>query len=350
MFKKRTLKRKPSSRREETSDDSEAEHDAADKTQAAAVAFDGDGVADNEGTFDRIQRTKRKRKLLTDMQYKRGVNAQDLLVAPHDGEYKVLERKRRAAGLKNIDSDNDQDNKSQLGLWESKHQQAMEEFIQQKLDSAASNSEIASAMKNDRQHQVQLDSSHLPADEQELYQQLAAKARQLAGKFDTEDNAKAEGDTGTGGAMLAGTGIAEVILPPTRVDSKQQLPRNALSNDKNGTHTLPTSWASHHAVPSRFAQPSIRTMDLPQEFVEQQQQQGTGAAFVDNNPTRSNTKAIVDATDTADANDDRIGFEAARRGATNVQRRTLPPKQQATDDQVYRKFVGHVREQQHKKK
>ena len=333
MFKKRGLAKNPSSRRrdDEMNDADNKDHGDSNASQQQDHSDD-----DDDDVAQRIQHTKKKRQLLTDLQYKRGVNASELLHVPHDSEA-VGEYANRSAPV----DDNDADDDKTQGIWAKKHKQAMEDFIQQSMGGGGSDD----TQKNKKQQQQSTDnSSHLPADEQELYQSLAAKARELAGKTtDTTPDTK-EADTGMGGALLAGTGIAEVILPPSSSAPVVSATREAAV--KNNKNALPTSWASHHAVPSRFAQPSVRTMDLPQQFLDEHIKDATSTTT-----KTPSTGGMQPPKDDAEAVDnDRVGFEATRRGASAVHRKPLPPKQQATDDQVYKKFVGHVREQQHKKK
>ena len=83
MFKKRGLAKNPSSRRR---DDEMNDADIKDHGDRNASQQQDHSDDDDDDVAQRIQHTKKKRQLLTDLQYKRGVNANELLHVPHDSE------------------------------------------------------------------------------------------------------------------------------------------------------------------------------------------------------------------------------------------------------------------------
>jgi hypothetical protein len=219
-----------------------------------------------------IEKTKRKRKLLTELQYKRGTDAAQLLVRRsvlHDDEPKEAGEGRDetsgsgSVGLvykRKLDDDDPESNEPSYAepttVLERKHQQAMQEFIRRKLKepsntaatdssaSAAPGAPHASGMNEetvDGDSPSKISSSLLV--QTDLFAELAdqAKALQSAGggasKVDKDGAAGAAGEHETAGVtaedagasaaaatsstvMLHGTGIVEVILP-TRSRAQQ---------------------------------------------------------------------------------------------------------------------------------
>jgi hypothetical protein len=143
-----------------------------------------------------------------------------------------------------------------------KHQQAMDEFITQKLQGTS---------------KVETTSVDLPLpkvnDETALYQELAEQA----GAVTTLNQKEQEGDVGTGGAMLVGgTGIAEVILPvQTRLDSTRGQTVGRGRAPLLGSSAAPASeseQSSSNLLPAKFAATtSARSnlSDMPKATIHQ---------------------------------------------------------------------------------
>ena len=123
------------------------------------------------------------------------------------------------------------DGGSGVGVLERKHKQAMEEYINKKLGRGEGKRELSgggapSVSEGAPQESRNLDAVEAAAskdatrelDEARLYQELAAAASgrdtsQPEEAPSGEADGGEEGDVGFGGAMLSGTGIAEVVLP-----------------------------------------------------------------------------------------------------------------------------------------
>jgi hypothetical protein len=222
-----------------------------------------------------IEKTKRKRKLLTELQYKRGTDAAQLLVRRtlhDDGPKEGGEGKEAATGSGSVglvykrkleDDDNPESTEPSYAepttVLERKHQQAMREFIQRKLkgtsnttatDSLTAAVPGASKASGMNEDSVDGDSSSKISSsllvQTDLFAELADQAKALQGggggggasKVDHKGGAgTAAGENESAGitaaedagestatasstVMLHGTGIVEVILP-TRSRAQQ---------------------------------------------------------------------------------------------------------------------------------
>jgi hypothetical protein len=408
MFRKRSAagKRPKAVRKRSIEDDEEDEVQQGNPT--------GTGTAEGAGatttttttltTQQQIQYTKKKRKLLTSLQYKRGLDTNQLLSIQQNNHNHSDNAETDSAGadaaepdpLSTPASSSQAEQGSQEGVLESKHKQAMESYIQQKMKiGAAKLNEAATNTNNNnnddtdhetteqeiRQHAVTL-------TREQLYRELAVAAAKLAGKTDNTDNggnnnnnnanttdATKDGDIGAGGAMLvAGTGIAEVILPvderlKTHKDTNESVQARNQSKNKNSnaaaaakfrnTSSTATSYNGRHqptAVPNRFFVPNTMA-SFPQS------REATAAAAATStlqqqSATNTNTGTVPNAVD-----DERLGFDAVKRqregsGASFTQQQGQRPNQQgqpssgstsqqrnrSSDDRVFRKFVSRQKD------
>jgi hypothetical protein len=439
MFRKiSATSKRPKAVRKRTIDDDDEDDEYADDVKEqqgnpTGDTLDAEGsvsaiVAPTMTTQQQIQYTKKKRKLLTTLQYKKGLDTNQLLQV-----VKVKQTNHNANNSSdNADAESDADDVeptpadplttsaqasaaaeqgSQEGVLESKHKQAMESYIQQKMKLGAANAKEAANWNSNnnegddndmgldnkekeiRQHATTL-------TKEQLYRELAVAAARLAGKTDNEDNngndnkknnasdSTKDGDVGAGGAMLvAGTGIAEVILPVDErlkthkdtnesIQSRNQLKgknKNAAAAAKSrNTSSTATGSSRPSAVPNRFFVPN--TM---QSFPQSRDAPATGAATTTATTTSPFQQTSAAATGTANAvDDDRVGFDAVKRqrdgsaaGAsssstskpTGQRTNQQGPQQQSStsssnqqqqrnskssDDRVFRKFVSRQRDAQ----
>mmetsp|Transcript_10972 Transcript_10972/g.16966 ORF Transcript_10972/g.16966 Transcript_10972/m.16966 type:complete len:468 (+) Transcript_10972:25-1428(+) len=210
-------------------DSDEDNQQAVEKSQEAREEEEG------VSAMEAIASAKKKRKLLNSALGKdrRGLDA-SLLLKPKKSQTTGLSTTAEDAISSTNTASTNQDVKERLrgtfsegiggdavggtgdGVIEQKHKAAKEEFIRRnlesKLDGGGENSQQSDA------NGTAPKSSNNPSDmEAQLYQELASTAVQLSGTKlpgSGDDGAKEqEGDVGAGGAMLAGTGIAEVALP-----------------------------------------------------------------------------------------------------------------------------------------
>ena len=287
---------------------------------------DEDEKADEDGdtTQQKIAQTIKKRKLLSSFHSKRGVDAADLLKATVAASEKA--------------SQNNSDNKSSAvktaaetsrdGALEQKHRQAMEEFIASRMSTSNQGTETSKA-KNSHDSTT---ANKGPLSEDALYMDLAAQSAKLAGK-PLSDDVQEERSA----VLVAGTGIAEVILPVEErlqvVPATTEAAKVAAAARQN--RRVPDQPS---AVPNRFAVASTLTQ---QEFDQQYARNHLPAA---SSSQRGDQK--VDST-TEVAEDGRMGFEAMRQsnmGQPGQASGTTSRRDQASDHKVFTKFVARQRE------
>lgn len=271
-----------------------------------------------------IQQHKKRRKVLEQAQYKRGVNAEELLrLSGTTGSKKNDDRLDAIEGacLTHI-SDN------QEGILQRKHQQAMEEFIRQNMSK-----EVEDKQTNPTET-LRVDHHEL-LTEQQLYQRLAETSRQLTGKS-TLVNDSAPVDDGAKEAFVAGTGLAEVILPvEERLKTLKEtavaamaLEQQRYKKGRRDETLLPT-----------YSSRDPKAGAVPQRFASTRHSHTTGHAA-------TNESSQVSAS-TSDSH--RLGFDAFRqksqRGPTpDARQNTRERIERATDDRAFKNFVTHHRE------
>ena len=375
MFKarKKNPKLKGNFRKQKREDDEN--NDTAEKQNSqSSENNNGDKVVDDassstkDNTADAIARIKKKRKLLTDLQYKKGTNAASLLTGHTHNPLKV--EGDDGANTAAATTDNTTSS-SQEGIMELKHKQALEDYVEAKLADIADDS----VQKNQRDlnGDVQQVSTTNPQQQQptltkeELYKQLAQTSESMAGRTAGNDNnnADADGDVGAGGAMLvAGTGLAEVILPVNdrlKVVAAAQQAAAQQSGSKNKSYFgMPAT--NHHALPAGTARFAVSAADKHRHFANSSnnQQRGGGQQANNNNNNNNNNQQNQDTTaavveETA-AEKSRMGFEA-RQGKTvattaagnndkNQRYQNDSKHTRASDDKVYGKFIKKQRDNQ----
>ena len=279
-----------------------------------------------------IEATRKKRKLLNEVLYKKGLDV--TLQAP--SETVVAAAVETTTPQKDLDvrmrsfAGGGGDATAEGGVLQRKHQSAMEEFIQGKL-------------KHSQEKQPHEDSTTTANknDTDKLYAELASAAQKLAG-IASSATTTGEADVGAGGAMLGGTGIAEVTLPaddrilnikateeaisafPTSASKQSSaVPQDLLgsTSGKDDILNVPSSYSHNFQLHT-------------QEWVQQKKQE---------------EKAMepVPVIQQDDSGEERVGFEAARRTVrgdltTSVSR--TQEKRRSNDDRAWKNFM--TRQQQ----
>jgi hypothetical protein len=297
MFKKRTIKaKKPQVRKRQEDDDQDDEDDI----QQA------------------ILKTQKKQKLL-------------LSLPVSVGDY-TKRKIPTTATPKQVEATSKENEGSLLAQ---KHQQAMDEFITQKLQGTS-----------------KVKTADLPTqkvdDEAALYQELAAQA----GAVTTLNQKEEEGDVGTGGAMLVGgTGIAEVILPvQTRLDSSVQTVRRRTallgssaapaSESENSSNLLPTKFAATSSARSNMANvPASRPIIQATE---------TAATTPKEDEERTGFAAIRGHTTTTNSSSTTTNSSKKPHSNNSSSSHTQKPHR-SNDDRVFSKFVSRERDQRFNK-
>lgn len=304
------------------------------KNKARLRTRDNPNDDDNEedlSAMEAIVQTKKKRKLLNEVLYKKGLDAAATLkpsleaavVETNADESKdATERMRAFAGEGG-------DATAEGGVLQRKHASAMEEFIQENLKAEVVEKET-STRKN--------------SGTDDLFAQLASVSQKLAG---TESVAASvgEGDIGAGGAMLGGTGIAEVILPADdRIQTIRET-QEAVSffptaetnrSSAEPKDSLDISSVNNHVshVPSSYSHNfQLHTQERAQQNKQQDDKvEASAAPAIEQNEGAQN---------------ERMGFEAARRAAKGDSSTGLgisQGKKRSNDDRVWKNFVTRERE------
>lgn len=158
------------------------------------------------GASESIQCARRKRKLLNSMSYKRGLDVTDTSKSSLQSSSDAVAPAKVEDASKDPDrvrafSGGAGNRTASEGVLEQKHKAAMEDFIVKHL-------------KTDEGTQEGTATTEQATDlEAKLFEDLQLTAQRLSGETDSKIEQTGEGDVGAGGAMLGGTGIAEVILP-----------------------------------------------------------------------------------------------------------------------------------------
>ena len=333
---------------------------------------------DNNNTADAIARIKKKRKLLTDLQYKKGTNAASLLTGHTHNNNPLTNKVEDGANTAAAATTDNTASSSQEGIMEQKHKQALEDYVEAKLADIAEDSvqknqrdmngtggeQALVALPTTNQHQQP------KLTKEELYKQLAQTSESMAGRSTGNDNnnnnTDADGDVGAGGAMLvAGTGLAEVILPVNErlkvVAAAQQAAAQQGTNKGKTYFGMPAT--NSHALPAGTARFSVSAADKHRHFANSSNQRGGGQQANNNNNNNQQNQATAAGTSAAAveetaAEKSRMGFEA-RQGkavATTNTATGINDKNQryqndskhtrASDDKVYGKFIKKQRDNQ----
>ena len=209
------------------------------------------------------------------------------------------------------------------GVLQRKHASAMEEFIQENLKAEVVEKET-STRKN--------------SGTDDLFAELASASQKLAGTASVAA-AVGEGDVGAGGAMLGGTGIAEVTLPAddriqTIRETQEAVSSFPAENNRSSAvpqDSLDSSSGNNHVsnVPSSYSHNfQLHTQERAQQNKQQDDKVETATA-----PAMEQNEG---------PQDERMGFEAARRSAKGDSAAsvgTSQGKKRSNDDRVWKNFV-----------
>jgi hypothetical protein len=388
MFKKKKIKAKERLRKTRVDDEE-------DEASAAPTSGETNGAQEETSAMEAILQVKKKRKLLQSVQFKRGLDAAATIQAPviaagddephQAGQNKDLEERLKGSFSGGTGGDFSSGN----GVMERKHKAAMEEFIRQHLDSKDA---AAAAEAN-------IDGAREPSTvkelEKKLYQELASSAQTLAGTT-LKGPMTVEGDVGSGGSMLGGTGIAEVSLPvDVRLKTVAETSaatlnaRRLFSKDqaasKSAIAELPMSFApgkgkrgKREAVPMmKVAKPAngptepVHTTESEQiaktassagHGVLSSDVSGVASSYSHNfrlhaqewlqekkDSERAPNEQIDEQSSAGGVDEDRIGFAAARgRGgdqSLDKAKGDSERQKRSSDDRVYKSFMTRQKEQ-----
>jgi len=423
MFKKPSKIPKSSLRKRAVADSSEAittttavndrppekghgENDHAETNTAYQTVLDNKEAVDNNDNDNdwleekqRLERIKKKRKILTNLQYKRGTDAAQLLQSSTSAG--VASQAFNGKEEKDDDGDDQTTNNANISasstvILEQKHRQAMEAFIQQQQQQQHKqnqNQQLPTATEN--QPEVEPEDEDDNGDgrrptttqtEEQLYQELALAAQALAGKAhqqpsdpSTSTNHNNTGTltttnetTGEGGAAMlvaAGAGIAEVVLPPSeRLASAQATARAAAQRQQHywqkkkqqqQQSSRPSSVVPNHRFGSAMqyqagcftapSDPKETPASLPPRSTPHlttgtdTAPAGNSGNDTNNNNNKNDTTVVDD-----DDDDDRIGFQALRARAHRRHARRTVPAASGTGTTTNRRPAAHQLPQ-HKK-
>ena len=306
MFRKRTKKPGKKNLRRKRTDEAEAKDDDDDDDENDV------GIA--------IRNTMKKQKILASLPL--------TSVGAVPKNTKVQKRKQPDPGQST----------AELSVLAKKHVRNMEAYIEEKM--AATQPKVDTTTDNNESTTT----NDAINSEEDLYRQLAREVTADVGNKLNEPP-RDEGDEGDGGAMLVGTGIAEVILPATA--HKPVIATGRVYN-KNNASLLSS------AVPEAERHKHIMSKTTPKPFVKFR------------NNTNSNNNSNSQATnnessnrvepkpeETTQANNSRQGFDAFRgktpapsednnnnnKGQTNNHRFKTGKDR---DDQVYSHFLKNA--------
>lgn len=237
---------------------------------------------EEESALDKIRDLERRRKLLSSKN--RGVDAANLgkqtlrhksSDSDDGGEAAVVKIQDLEERLKGTFSEgklagsNDMGGDDEGGILAKKHKRAMEEYIQSNLQdqptASASGNGSASAGNDEGGFKSSADM------EKEMYSELLG-----TGNKGGMSPKKEEGDVGAGGAMMGGTGIAEVSLPlderikamkdTERAAMEFQKARNARLGIIDDELTAPSEYASNESRESAAIDNDALAAMVPMNF------------------------------------------------------------------------------------
>jgi hypothetical protein len=287
---------------------------------------------------------------------------------------------RRGGGSGNGEFDDDDGDDEDGGVLRKKHKLAMEQYIQSQMnDGSADTSGNSTSYGNgngDRKYQDEDDTTI--REKKDLYVQLLKSSTAVSATSTAAANssdAPQEGDVGAGGAMLGGTGIAEVILSVE--DRLQNIKETEIAlmkkqeehNRRNKNIAAAASGGNTGAAARSY---SSRTVSSAGQNVLSEDVSSLGASYAHNfrlhnsewiKEKKQQEKAQYEALqqqgrsadDDNEMNKQRVGFNAKRglMGMGEKQGKGGDTKshtnqgggrhKQSSDDQLWRKFVRNVK-------
>jgi hypothetical protein len=359
MFKRKERSQKAQKRKQEDSDD--------------------DDEKEESNLYDQLQTTKKRRALIHQLQFKRGVDANKLL-APQPNTKTTnapfVARKSKdstSAASSTLDGKNDDANQS---IWEKKHTDAMKDFVetqlaqsQQSAENNTGNKSLAEDVTNNTSAESAATGTRVQnLTKAQIYRALAAETA-LLGSSPTTSTAAASSSSSSAlkeasnskDVLTAGaaTALAEVILPVAdRLHVVAETARATTTANTNTTNdravhslTALTRPAKNSAIPNRFRSHHNHHHPNTGSFLDHAKTTNADTTISSSNAT--STDAMVDA--------DRVGFAAARQqqfssrqasavrggGGSGGASGHSAIKNRSSDDRVYQQFVKRQREQQH---
>lgn len=262
-----------------------------------------EGEDEDQSVQDKIRSTQKKQKILSSLPL-------------------VTGNPSRKSKTKSNDVHSSENATGEMSVMEKKHHQLMQEYIEDQMNknkpSGNDNTNAASAKSEDTKKPSGVTS------EEELYQELV---KEVYSKKQGENQQVQEE---RGAVLVGGTGLAEVILPPSLSGTKG----NQQHQSKNRVYRRD---ASSSAVPASSSKATLTTSAVPQFRSFQHYKTRTK----NTQPTAQEEKdsdAKKDAVENGDA--DRVGFNAYRGKPT--EKKPMVKKQR--DDSVFSDFVKHQRE------
>ena len=202
-------------------------------------------VEDEPSALHTIMAVEKRRKLLSNRN--RGVDAstlgkQTIATTKHESSETTAhnnttqnedldERLNKSFAGGKLAGSNDMGGDDDGGILAKKHRLAMESYVEQNLNNEKD------ANGNNNESDEKGNKSNTSQDEKELYAELLSANESTTnnneGAAATAVNKEAEGDVGAGGAMMGGTGIAEVALPiDERIKALKETERMAMELEK----------------------------------------------------------------------------------------------------------------------
>jgi hypothetical protein len=389
MFKKRARKDQNLHARRKRNDDDDID-DGDDTDQAGSENQNDDEVQAI------LTKTKERRALIHHLQFKRGVDAHELLQQGNKSSNSIQDdlKINVVAGNATVEGSHTNlstrvdalSSKTQLPtggtivaeeqrIWDQKHAAAMEEYVQQQLLLSSQQNNLLSHNDGTRTSEESEDTDistvtkSIATTKEQLYRDLAAQAAQLSGKAmvgsvttSTEPNGILRHDDSNSTDVLtagAATAIMEVILP---IDERLQAvaattraaAAMATSNPTTTPQTLLYVRNKSSAVPNRFR--SSYNHHHPVVHYH------NGNNNNNDGKKRPHDNSVVSSSESSSTVDrDRPGFAAARQlqqqnrsfqgtsfggGIAKNNNNNYQQHSRSTDDRVYQQFIKRQREQQ----
>jgi hypothetical protein len=313
MFKKRLIHLNKKKLQEHARKRERSQDDDGGNTRNSDKDDGNDNNEEGQSAMEAIAKAQQRHKLLS-----------SLPLTSVNGNRGSSSRTAAAKTKKTKGNEAEQPYNEPLSLLALKHQQAMEEFISQKIDTT-----IGAPPGQPNQQQ----SSQDPLDETALYRELAQQAAYNTTTItSTTSDTNHAPDDHTGGratkpkndddrdgaVLVGGTGITEVILPlQTRLDSSLGKTKSSSSAATAPLRSFPSGFSSaappqpHGAsksfqlLPTKMAA-TTRNTNRTMPFSSSQQQQQP------QHPNAARNATTADQEPAASSSSTRVGFHAAR--------------------------------------
>jgi hypothetical protein len=337
---------------------------------------DDDDDNDVDFVTHAIRQTQKKHKILASLPLASG-SAGSASGVDCGGGHKESKTLGKQQSQPSLTSSSD---KTELSILASKHQQNMEEYISKHIQA------ITPQIKNNKNDIVDhghdknddMDDNNTPSqrqnsaddeeeEEEDLYQQLSRET--YRGGVSTlmashQQQYRQDDDQGAGGAMLVGSGIAEVILPaPIRLSSATTTTAN--DNMVRNKHNISSSSSAipkgtKEVLPLTTPKPIGRSM-VQQQALSQVHANSTHNASSNNNNNNNDDSSKAAPTNTPDSK--RAGFDAIIRGrpthpsnggaesihAGQSSTSTTFQKKKNRDDQAFANFINKQYDSGHRR-